>query len=156
MKKFLPAFKLRGFTLVELLVVVAIIAILAIIALTIFTGVQKNARDARRRADIDSIAKTMEANNQNGTYLPLAASQFSSSVIPQDPTNTNIAPDNACPGVCKYCARESAATAFTTSTACAIVTTAVGTGVPAGAANRYWQVCANLEGGGVYCRSNSQ
>ena len=50
MKKFLPKLKTNplGFTLVELLVVVAIIAVLSVIGITIFTGVQKNARDARR------------------------------------------------------------------------------------------------------------
>ena len=64
MKKFLPKFKTNplGFTLVELLVVVAIIAVLSVIGITIFTGVQKNARDARRKADVQSIQKALEAH----------------------------------------------------------------------------------------------
>ena len=40
----------KGFTLIELMIVVAIIAILSVIGVTIFAGIQKNARDAKRRA----------------------------------------------------------------------------------------------------------
>ncbi len=49
----------KGFTLVELLVVISIIAILSVIGITIFSGVQKNARDAQRKGDINAIAKAM-------------------------------------------------------------------------------------------------
>ncbi len=55
-------FKRKGFTLIEVLVVVAIIAILAILGLALFGNVQRNARDGRRRSDINAIAKAMEAN----------------------------------------------------------------------------------------------
>lgn len=159
MKKYLPKIKnyLSGFTLVELLVVVAIIAILAVIGITIFTGVQKNARDARRRADIDAIASAMEANYTNGAYAPLAAGQFSAGAIPLDPTNTNVTPDGTCAGVCEYCVRQGAA--VQTGAACTIATAPAAAGLPAGTStNPYWVVCANLEGGTptFYCRGNAQ
>lgn len=155
--------KKSGFTLVELLVVISIIAILSVIGLTIFGDVQKKNRDARRKADINSIADAMEANygkTTAGQYDPLAVAWFSSGEIPTDPTNTNVATDGQCPGVCKYCVTQG--TTVQTRAACtmASVTAATaGVGVPAGGTlTPYWMVCANLEGtaGKYYCRGNLQ
>lgn len=62
MKKSLPIFiKPSGFTLIELMVVVAIIAILAVIGLAIFQNAQKNARDGIRRGEINNFAKSIES-----------------------------------------------------------------------------------------------
>lgn len=71
MKKLLP----KGFTLIELLVVVAIIAILTVIAISLYSGIQKKARDSRRQAEIDSLQKSMEAvkNPTDSTYTYDAA-----------------------------------------------------------------------------------
>ena len=51
----------KGFTLIELLVVVAIIAILAVIGISVFAGAQGAARDGRRKSEISSISKSIEA-----------------------------------------------------------------------------------------------
>lgn len=90
MKKFLPKTlnNPSGFTLVEILVVVSIIAILSVIGITIFTGVQKNARDAKRRGDVDSISKAFETTYTGADYRPLTAADFSGAV-PQDPLGGN-------------------------------------------------------------------
>lgn len=82
----------KGFTLVELLVVITIIAILAIIGITAFTGAQKTARDGRRRSDIDSIAKAMETryNPATGQYVALDVSFFASNAIPVDPSTNAV------------------------------------------------------------------
>lgn len=59
----------KGFTLIELMVVVSIIAVLAVIGLTVFTGLQRSARDAKRKADIEAIATALEIyKDQHGTY----------------------------------------------------------------------------------------
>lgn len=49
----------KGFTIVELLIVVVVIAILAAITIVAFNGVQARARDARRGADTASIKKAL-------------------------------------------------------------------------------------------------
>jgi len=50
----------RGFTLVELLVVITVITILAGISVVTYTQVQKNARDGKRKADLTSIQNNLE------------------------------------------------------------------------------------------------
>lgn len=78
-----------GFTLVELLVVIAIIAILSVVGLTLFSGAQANARDARRKTDVDAIANALESNRPTGTAFykaPTDGSWFSSGAIPTDTT----------------------------------------------------------------------
>ncbi len=50
----------KGFTLIELLVIISIIAILSVIGITVFSGIQKGARDARRRADIEAMRNAIE------------------------------------------------------------------------------------------------
>ena len=52
--------KHRGFTIVELLIVIVVIAILAAVTITAFNGVQSRSRDTARIAKIKSIAKAIE------------------------------------------------------------------------------------------------
>lgn len=60
--------KQRGFTLIELSVVIAVIAILVLIVITSYTGVQQRGRDAIRRQDVANIAKAVEIyNSDNGS-----------------------------------------------------------------------------------------
>jgi general secretion pathway protein G len=65
MKFILPKAKLSpqrisGFTLVELLIVMAIIGVLATFFIGSYTGVQKKARDANRKSDLTQISKALE------------------------------------------------------------------------------------------------
>ena len=76
-----------GFTLVELLVVIAIIAVLAVVGIVIFTNVQKGVRDVKRKADIDAIVKAYEVkyNPTADTYSSLVDADFSAGRIPTPP-----------------------------------------------------------------------
>lgn len=50
----------RGFTIVELLIVIVVIGILASITVVAYNGIQKRALDTRRKSDIASIQKALE------------------------------------------------------------------------------------------------
>lgn len=61
---------LRGFTLVELLVVISIIAILASVSAVVYSSAQATTRDSNRRMEILAIAKMIEfsRNPLTGIY----------------------------------------------------------------------------------------
>lgn len=60
----------RGFTIVELLIVIVVIAILAAITIVAFNGVQQRARDAERASDVAAIAKALSAYIADGNTVP--------------------------------------------------------------------------------------
>jgi type II secretion system protein G len=65
--------KQRGFTIVELLIVIVVIGILAALVITTFTGIQKKARDTERETDVKALHGQVEAYYaQNGRYPTLA------------------------------------------------------------------------------------
>lgn len=59
----------NGFTLVELLVVMAILSLLATVGFGQYRTSQKKARDAQRKADLDNIGRVVEMYyNDNASY----------------------------------------------------------------------------------------
>jgi prepilin-type N-terminal cleavage/methylation domain-containing protein len=65
--------KESGFTIIELLIVIIVIGILATLVITTFSGIQRNARDRTREADINALHSQIEYYyGQNGTYPTLA------------------------------------------------------------------------------------
>lgn len=86
----------KGFTLIELMVVVAIIGILMAAGILAFSNAQQSARDAKRKADVDAISKALEQYNQanSGSYPSGASisgsitSYFPSNQVPTDPKNS--------------------------------------------------------------------
>ena len=51
----------KGFTIVELLIVIVVIGILAMLVLNTFNGIQQKARDTERQTGATSVAKQLEA-----------------------------------------------------------------------------------------------
>jgi prepilin-type N-terminal cleavage/methylation domain-containing protein len=49
----------RGFTIVELLIVIVVIGIIAAIVVIAFNGVQSKARDSQRKSDVAAISKAL-------------------------------------------------------------------------------------------------
>lgn len=61
--------KNRGFTLIELMVVMTIIGVLAGFALVSFDGSRKAARDGKRKADLEQIRSALEMRRADcGSY----------------------------------------------------------------------------------------
>jgi len=70
----------KGFTLIEMLVVISIIGILAALTLVSYSGAQKQARDTERRSDLNQYRNGLEsfAASNNGAY-PIASNDLVSS-----------------------------------------------------------------------------
>ena len=70
----------RGFSLIELLVVITIISILSAAAVSSFTNSQRRARDARRKSDLKAIQAAAEQYYSACGAYPASAADFVSAV----------------------------------------------------------------------------
>lgn len=98
----------RGFTLLELLVVISIIAILIGLSSVSYTTAQKKSRNSKRRGDIQAVSKAFEQYYSLNTGYTANCTTMAASLpqgLPTDPKNT--APYTysiSCPDTTTYCA----------------------------------------------------
>ncbi len=66
--------KEKGFTLIEIVLVLAIAGLLLVIVFLAVSGAQKSRRDNQRKNDLSAFAASLElyASNNNGTYPTVA------------------------------------------------------------------------------------
>lgn len=69
--------KQKGFTIVELLIVIVVIGILAAITIVAFNGVQNRANDTAIQNDIKGLAKTIRAHEALHGSLPVFGTEMS-------------------------------------------------------------------------------
>lgn len=129
----------RGFTLVELLVVISIVAILATVGVVVFSNLQKNGRDAKRQSDLRIIQSALEQYHADQGYYPDTVTSGSSIAsgsktylqkVPADPLSTSqyhykTDPDpctgSACIKYCLYAAVENSSNAVDLTECSAVI-----------------------------------
>lgn len=75
----------QGFTLIEMLVVVAVVGLLSSVVVVGLSGAREKARDARRVADVRQIQNELETLYTDTTGYPAAGTGTGQITIPSDP-----------------------------------------------------------------------
>jgi prepilin-type N-terminal cleavage/methylation domain-containing protein len=86
----------RGFTLIELMVVIAIIGILASIIMVSLSSAQAKARDARRIADINTLKLSLEMYYNDNLKYPSSLGALVPNYMSVLPTDPSFSGSNSC------------------------------------------------------------
>ena len=101
--------KNKGFSLIEILVVVTIIGLLTTTAVVTYSVFMKQSRDAKRKADLSQLSAALEMyRSNNDTYPPILTSLTAPTIyiqsVPADPKNPTYTyyynPVDSAGGVC--------------------------------------------------------
>jgi len=79
----------KGFTLMEILISIAIIAILTAIGIVSYTSINRNARNAKRRTDVEQLRSAYELYRADNGYYPSrsASSMGDASLLLSNPVD---------------------------------------------------------------------
>jgi prepilin-type N-terminal cleavage/methylation domain-containing protein len=71
----------RGFTIIELIIVITIMGILLVLAVVNLRGTQVNSRDEQRKANVEAIAQNLEVFFRSGTDGSASVGRYPSTGI---------------------------------------------------------------------------
>jgi len=80
----------RGFTIVELLIVIVVIGILAAIVIVAYNGVQNKANTTKAQTNAAAVQKVAEAYNADNSKYPGAIADFGSASTVKLPTGVSV------------------------------------------------------------------
>lgn len=112
----------RGFTLIELLVVTTIIIILSAIGIVSYQNAGQNARNAKRKSDIETVRQALVLFKSDTGAYPLGLSftamltdisGYVSNPLPVDPKDGQTACGDTTPTTCGYQFVGAGGTSFT-------------------------------------------
>ncbi len=153
--------KQKGFTIVELLIVIVVIGILATLVIVTFAGIQKKARDSQRQTDIQAVNAQVEAfYTQYGFYptlLDLQTASFRTSYLKGLDPEALRDPKQAAGGTVGQTASATQYGYAVTGASGCVATTASD---PTGATTTNngcdtYTLTANLESGGTYTKGSN-
>ena len=87
----------RGFTIVELLIVIVVIGILAAIVIVAYNGVQNKARTTKAQTNASAVQKVAEAYNADNGVYPGTIANFASASSVKLPTGVTVVSAAATP-----------------------------------------------------------